>query len=59
MKDKTWLAKHKYSVQALAFCLIMAPPVGLYYTVTLGWIALTWILVALIVAGMLLALWAT
>lgn len=48
--------RHKFWLQTLAFSLIMLPPIGLYYSVTLGLSWGTWILMGLIVAGMVLAM---
>jgi hypothetical protein len=52
-------SQRRFWLQILAFALIMLPPIGLYFTVTSGVIAVTWILMGLIVMGMLLTMWAT
>ena len=56
MKDKTATAQRKFRLQILAFILMMVPPLGLYYTVTLGLTWATWVLMGLIAAGMVLAM---
>jgi hypothetical protein len=49
-------AQRKFWLQALAFALIMLPPIGLYFSVTLNVIWVTWILMGLIAAGMFLTM---
>lgn len=56
MNDKARQANRKFQLQSFAFLLIMLPPIGLYYTVTVGLVWTTWLLMGLIVAGMLLAM---
>ena len=56
MNDKAANAQRKFQLQALAFLLILLPPIGLYYTVTIGLAWATWVLMGLIVAGMVLAM---
>lgn len=46
-------------LQGLAFALILLASAGLYYTATRGPLAGNWILLGLVGAGMLLALWAS
>ncbi len=59
MNDKARQANRKFQLQSLAFLLIMLPPIGLYYTVAAGLVWATWLLMALIVAGMFLAILVT
>ena len=50
-----WLATHKFQVYLVSFLLMMLPPVGLYFAAqgqSVGWI---WALLALVIAGNLLA----
>ena len=56
MNDKARQAQRKFQLQSLAFLLITLPPIGLYYTVTVGLVWATWLLMGLIVAGMFLAI---
>jgi len=46
----------KLGAQTLSFVLMMVPPVGLYLTMGQGQDALTWGLLAIIAAGMLLGM---
>jgi hypothetical protein len=43
--------------QALALCIIVLPSIGLYATVTAGLQWATWLLLALIAIGNLIAIW--
>jgi len=49
-------AQRKFWLQMLAFALIMLPPIGLYFSVTLNVTWLTWVLMGLIAAGMFLTM---
>jgi hypothetical protein len=49
-------AQRKFWLQILAFCLVMLPPIGLYFSVTLGAAWATWGLMGLIAVGMILAM---
>ncbi len=53
MKGKI-LPQRKLWLQALAFGLIVLPPIGLYFTVTLGIVWATWLFMGLVAGGMLL-----
>jgi membrane protein YqaA with SNARE-associated domain len=50
------LQKHAYKIHLAAFFLMVLPPVGLYFTVLAGSLALTWILLGLVVLGNILVL---
>lgn len=50
-------AQRKFRLQALAFFLIVLPPIGLYFSVTLAVTWATWLLMGLIALGMLLTIW--
>ncbi len=58
-KKNVWLASHKFWLQTLAFLLIMLPPIGLYYSVTYDVMWVTWILMGVIAAGMIVAILVT
>ncbi len=49
-------AQRKFQMQTLAFCLIILPPIGLYFSVTLGIVWATWMLMVMILGGMLLTI---
>lgn len=53
---KAWLGKRKFEATALAFVLMLVPPVPLYFTAQAGQDALSLVLLGLIVAGNLLAM---
>ena len=44
-------------IQGIALLLIVIPSIGVYFSVLGGVILVTWLLMALIGAGMLLAMW--
>jgi hypothetical protein len=44
-------------LQGVSLCMILLPPVGLYFTAPAGSDWATWTLMGLVSAGMLLALW--
>ena len=56
MNQNKTLAQRKFWLQILAFCLVMPPPIGLYFSVTLGVAWATWVLMGLIAGGMILAM---
>jgi hypothetical protein len=49
--------KHKLHIQGIALLLIAIPSIGVYFSVLGGAILVTWLLMTLIGAGMLLAMW--
>ena len=49
--------KYKLHLQVIALLLIAVPSVGVYFSVLGGATPVTWLLMALIGAGMLLAMW--
>ncbi len=49
--------KHKLHLQVLALLLIAIPSIGVYFSVLGGATFVTWLLMTLIGAGMLLAMW--
>lgn len=49
-------AQRKFWLQLLAFALILLPPIGLYFSVTLNVAWATWVLMGLIVVGMFLTM---
>ena len=49
--------RHKLRLQGVALLLIAIPSVGVYFSVQGGSPLITWLLMALISAGMLLAMW--
>ena len=44
-------------IQVIALLLIAIPSIGVYFSVVCGATLVTWLLMALIGAGMLLAMW--
>jgi hypothetical protein len=54
---RTVSKKHKLHLQVVALLLIAVPSVGVYFSVLGGAALVTWLLMALIGAGMLLAMW--
>ena len=55
-QDKAARAQRKFRMQTIAFCLIVLPPIGIYFSVTLGMAWVTWVLMAMILGGMLLTI---
>ncbi|MFA9405118.1 MAG: hypothetical protein ACERKX_04810 [Anaerolineales bacterium] len=53
----TIIKKHKLHIQVIALLLIAIPSIGVYFSVLGGATLVTWLLMALIGAGMLLAMW--
>jgi membrane protein YqaA with SNARE-associated domain len=51
-----WLRTHTYQVHLLGFFLMVFPPIGLYFSVQAGALALTWLLLGLVVLGNALVL---
>jgi hypothetical protein len=49
--------KYKLHLQVIALLLIAIPSIGIYFSVLGGATLVTWVLMALIGAGMLLAMW--
>ncbi len=49
--------KHKLHLQVIALLLIAIPSFGVYISVLIGATLVTWLLMALVGAGMLLAMW--
>ena len=49
--------KHKLHIQGIALLLIVIPSIGVYFSVLGGATLVTWLFMALIGAGMLLAVW--
>ena len=49
--------KHKLHIQVIALLLIAIPSTGVYFSILGGAILVTWLLMVLISAGMLLAMW--
>ncbi len=49
--------KHKLHLQIIALILIAIPSIGIYFSVLGGSLLVTWLLMALIGIGMLLAMW--
>lgn len=49
--------KHKLHLQIIALILIAIPSIGIYFSVLGGALLITWLLMALISIGMLLAMW--
>jgi hypothetical protein len=49
-------AQRKLAAQSVAFLLMMVPPAGLYLTLGQAQDGLTWILLAMVAAGMLLGM---
>ncbi len=56
MSEKKKPAASPFWIKVLAFCLVMFPPIGLYFSVTLGAAWATWLLMGLITIGMLLTM---
>ncbi len=55
--DNTNRADTKLRRQTMAFLLIILPSLGLYFAMTSSCTIAVWILLALIVTGMALAVW--
>jgi hypothetical protein len=49
--------KHKLHLQFIALLLIAIPSIGVYFSVLGGAALVTWLLMTLICAGMILAMW--
>lgn len=49
--------KHKLDLQVIALLLIAIPSIGVYFSVLGGAALVTWLLMTLICAGMILAMW--
>ena len=54
---RTIRKKHKLHLQVVALLLIAVPSVGVYFSVLGAATLVTWLLMALIGTGMLLAMW--
>jgi len=57
--NRVTLSKYKFLLQCLAFVLIVTTSAGFYFSVTSGLSWLTWFLMALLSAAMLLVVWVT
>ena len=57
--NKSSQRQRKFWLQVAALFLIILPPIGLYYTVTLDMTWATWTLMGVIVTGMILTLCVT
>jgi hypothetical protein len=55
--DDSTRANTKLRRQTMAFLLIILPSLGLYFAITSSCTIAVWILLALIVSGMVLAVW--
>jgi len=50
-----WLSSHKFESNVISFLLMILPPVGLFYAAQAGSTGFIYALLALVVAGNLLA----
>jgi hypothetical protein len=51
-----WLNNHKFTVHMSAFFLMILPPIPLYFAAQQGAIVWSWVLLAIVVLGNLLAI---
>lgn len=51
-----WLKKHAFQLRVGSFALMMALPIGLYFTARAGAATLTWLLLGLYAAASLLVI---
>ncbi|NIM93466.1 MAG: hypothetical protein GTO18_07125 [Anaerolineales bacterium] len=57
--EKSFKVRNRFWLQTAAFCLIILPSIGLYFSVLAHVVWLVWFLLALVIIGMVMAMSST